>query len=206
MTHLTAHDISCSRDDRLLFSNLSFELAAGELLLLEGHNGSGKTSLLNILSGLVAPDDGDVLWCQHSIYGDMQNYHTNLAYLGHRNALKTELSVEENFRFIQDMHNSADSSDIQQQLGQVGLAGYQDVQVKHLSAGQQRRLALTRLLLHPGKIWILDEPFTSLDSHAIETIQNLFLEKINAGGIVIVSTHHKLQFDQHTIKHINLSA
>lgn len=201
---LSVVNLSCVRDDRNLFSGLSFSLNFGQLLYIEGRNGSGKTSLLRILTGIRLPDEGDVLWKGASIVQLSSAYHAEMSYVGHHDGIKKELTVEENLAMARALgepgHHTLDAA-----LDKVRLAGYQDVKAHNLSAGQKRRLSLARLLVTDAPLWILDEPFTSLDVDGITVIEKMIEEHIVAGGMSIMTSHHQLNLPPERVERINLS-
>lgn len=199
---LQGRDLSCIRDDRLLFEGLTFELVSGRVLLLEGKNGSGKTSLLRILCGFREPDAGVVFWCGDSI-NDSQ-YYADMAYVGHLDGVKKELTVLENLNVSLALGRSGQYS-IQQALTKVHLTHYDDVLVQVLSAGQKRRLSLARLLITQNIVWILDEPFTSLDKHGIALIETLMSEHCANGGMIVLTSHHDIELHGVEVQRINLS-
>lgn len=194
--------LSCIRDDRVLFDNLGFELASGEALLLEGRNGSGKTSLLRILCGLREADAGQVLWCGGSI--NDPDYYADMAYVGHMDGIKKELSVLENLAVASALGKTGRYT-IDQALEKVQLAGFDDTLVQALSAGQKRRLSLARLLMTQNHLWILDEPFTSLDKQGIALIESLMREHCAAGGMIVLTSHHDIELNGVKVQRINLS-
>ncbi len=199
---LQGNRLSCIRDDRVLFEELDFSLKPGQVLLLEGKNGSGKTSLLRILCGFREPDSGQVLWCGNSI-NDSQ-YYADMAYVGHLDGIKKELTVLENLKVSLALSRVGQYS-IQQALEKVKLAGYDDVLVQALSAGQKRRLSLARLLITQNSVWILDEPFTSLDKQGITLIESLMIEHCANGGMIVLTSHHETDLHGVDIQHILLS-
>ena len=154
--HLQIQDLSCIRDDRLLFEHLNLTLDAGQMLLVEGRNGSGKTSLLRILTGLKLADAGDILWQGESINQLGADYYESVNYVGHHDGVKRELTCLENLRLVQAMGRPADI-DLDDALERINLYRYGDTAVGNLSAGQKRRLALARLLVTEASLWILDE-------------------------------------------------
>ena len=202
-THLLkGTELSCIRDDRVLFEGLSFELVSGRVLLLEGKNGSGKTSLLRILCGFREPDAGQVFWC-----GDATNdsqYYADMAYVGHLDGVKKELTVLENLKVSLALGKAGQYS-IQQALTKVHLVDYDDVLVQALSAGQKRRLSLARLLITQNIVWILDEPFTSLDKQGIALIETLMSEHCANGGMIVLTSHHDIDLHSVDVQRINLS-
>ncbi|OAI02951.1 heme ABC exporter ATP-binding protein CcmA [Methylomonas methanica] len=200
---LQASELSCFRDERLLFSDLSFTLYPGEVLLLEGANGSGKTSLLRILCGFREADAGEIYWCGSKIAES--SYYNDMAYVGHADGTKKELTVLENLKFAMAL-GSAGKYDIEQALDKVYLAGFDDNPVHTLSAGQKRRLSLARLLITHNLLWILDEPFTSLDRQGIKLIESLMAEHIAQGGMAVLTSHHDLSMADLNLKRIHLQA
>jgi heme exporter protein A len=191
---LQSENLECTRDDRRLFSGLRFDLPAGQVLQIEGPNGSGKTSLLRILCGLRRPDDGCVKWRGEDIASGREDYYANMAYIGHLPCVKADLSTEENIRALLDTRTqSASSDEIGRVLATVGLAGFEDVPAKALSSGQRRRVLLAYLLLTRAKLWILDEPLTALDVQGVELMETMILEHREQGGSVIFTTHHGMK-------------
>jgi len=203
---LQAQKLSCIRDDRLLFSSLDFTLHSQQVLLLEGKNGSGKTSLLRILCGFREPDAGTVQWCGEPISGSGQ-YRADMTYMGHLDGIKKELTVLENLQFALALaaQASADADAIQNALARVQLAGFDDMPAHALSAGQKRRLSLARLVLAPSPLWILDEPFTALDKQGIALSEQLMAEQCDRGGMIVLTSHHDLNLPSTDVHRIRLS-
>jgi len=202
---LAAHALECIRDDRTLFSNLEFRLEPGSALILEGRNGSGKTSLLRILCGIRLPDSGSITWGDTAIDKLGPDYHMHMAYVGHRDGIKLDLTPLENLAMARALGMPNDIT-LEDALEKVDLAGFEDVLTRNLSAGQQRRLALARLLVTDTNLWILDEPFTSLDVHGISVIEELLDAHITSGGMLAVTSHHAVNLQNTTVQRINLSA
>lgn len=185
---LSAQGISCQKQDRILFEDISLTVASGELIHLQGTNGAGKTSLIRILVGLSTPDTGSV----SLINSSLDNY--PLIYLGHKLGLNRHLSSVENLQFWANMHGISISTDeLYALLARFNLVGLEDVPSGELSAGQQRRVSLARTQLLPANIWILDEPYTSLDTQGVSFIQNLIDEFVEGGGAVLMTSHQSLQ-------------
>ena len=203
--NLEAHDLMCVRDDRILFEHLSFHVEPGQVLLLEGRNGSGKTSLLRTLCAIRLPDAGKITWDGEDIFKLGPEYHAHTAYVGHKDGVKLDLTAIENLTMAKGMGDPNDDISIVDALAQVDLYGFEDVPTRNLSAGQQRRLALARLLVTRAKLWILDEPFTSLDTHGIGVVEMLFANHLANDGMIAVTSHHSVNLDTTAILRINLS-
>jgi len=195
-------NLSCIRDNRILFENLNFHLERGQVLLLEGENGSGKTSLLRILCGFREPDTGEILWCNTT--PGQSDFYAEITYVGHLDGIKKELTVLENLKMSLALGQPGGYS-MSQALDKVQLAGYDDTWVQSLSAGQKRRLSLARLLITQNSLWLLDEPFTSLDREGIKLIESLMQEHITDGGMIILTSHHDLNLHQTAVQKLNLS-
>ncbi|KJF98171.1 cytochrome c biogenesis heme-transporting ATPase CcmA [Photobacterium leiognathi] len=213
---LSVADLSCVRDERLLFDELSFTISSGELVQIEGHNGAGKTTLLRIIAGLGRADGGQVFWNQEDIHTAREDLHQELLFLGHQTGVKRELTAFENLAFFQAMHKCNEGSDLKgspkvtgddalwQALAHVGLAGREDVPAGQLSAGQQRRVALARLWLSNHKLWVLDEPLTAIDKQGVKVLENLFLSHVERGGMVLLTTHQDMFTDSNHLRKIKL--
>ena len=201
-----ARNLACIRDDRELFGDLNFSIGAGQALVLEGQNGSGKTSLLRIFCGIRLPESGSVLWGGEDIFKLGPEFHQHIAYLGHKDGNKLDLTPEENLRMARGLGKARGEISINEALDQVDLYGFEDVPTRNLSAGQQRRLAIARLLITEARLWILDEPFTSLDRQGIEKVEGLFQRHLQGGGMAAMTTHHRIRFAADQALRINLSA
>lgn len=201
---IDAEQLTCIREDRILFEQLSLAIYPGEIVQVEGPNGAGKTSLLRILAGLSNPYEGNVRYQQQAIDRCRDEFHQDLIYLGHLPGVKGEMTAQENLAFNLSLHG-LDSSDAEETLNKVNLLGFEDALASHLSAGQHRRIALARLWQSNARIWILDEPFTAIDKNGVSKLEQLFLQHVEQGGCVILTTHQDLSFTQDKVKKITLA-
>jgi heme exporter protein A len=188
---LTASNLSCVKQDRVLFEQLSLQLHPGQLLQIKGKNGAGKSSLLRILAGLARADEGELYYQGQAITQSRVDYATNLCFIGHQSGIHEQLTALENLRFWRAACDLTPADDLAL-LASLGLAGLEDIPCRMLSAGQQRRVSLARLWTTKAQIWILDEPFTALDQSAIATLQQHFVTHLEQGGAIILTTHQPL--------------
>ncbi|TFH88415.1 cytochrome c biogenesis heme-transporting ATPase CcmA [Billgrantia azerbaijanica] len=190
---LQARNLACERDDRWLFRGLDLDIRAGEIVRVEGPNGSGKTTLLKILSGQLAGYEGELFWGDAPMRRAREAFLSSLLYLGHAPGVKAALTPLENLAWYQALAGQPrDESSRMAALEAIGLAGFEDVPTGQLSAGQQRRVALARLLLTPRPLWVLDEPFTAIDRDGVQALEQRLVEHARRGGCVLVTTHHEL--------------
>lgn len=190
---LQIHSLECQRGDRVLFSDLNFQLDAGQLLLVEGENGAGKTSLLRLLCGLSRPAAGEVRWRGGDIARQRALYHSEMAYFGHHGGVKLELTALENLSAACALRRHATPLEMEEALYSVGLGGYEDIPGRRLSAGQKQRLALARLRLSRAVLWILDEPFTALDVDGVALVGGLLERHAAAGGLAVLTSHQPVE-------------
>ena len=191
---LEARDLTCVRGDRRLFSGVGFSMTAGDCLHVRGENGVGKTSLLRLLTGLSKPESGEVLWNSKSITQESSAFHRELLFLGHRDALKDELSALENLQMyaaLDDIKLSLE--DALAALARFGLRGRENLPIHCLSAGQKRRVLMARMLTRNARLWILDEPFNALDVHAIDQLEVLITEHLAKGGMLVLTSHQAVK-------------
>lgn len=186
----SAAGLACVRGERVVFTDLDFQLSCGEALFLLGPNGSGKSSLLRLLAGLLKPASGQLSWNGRPVNEDREAHSGRVHYVGHHDAIKPVLSVMENLRFWARLHDprSGDAT-AQAALERFGLWHLHEVPGKLLSAGQKRRLNLARLLAAPAPLWLLDEPSVALDKASVKTLEEVMAEHRAGGGMVILSTH-----------------
>lgn len=201
-----ALDLHCVRHDRTLFAGLTFSLAPGQILQVEGPNGSGKTSLLRMLCGLLQPEQGEVRWGGVDIQSQRAEFLLNVAYVGHLHGIKDDLSPRENLRMAQALGRPRNTISLDQALADIGLYGYEDLPSRCLSAGQRRRVAMARLLALDARLWVLDEPFTALDRTGKMLIESLLETHSRNGGIAILTTHQPVELKQCQLLSLQLAA
>jgi heme exporter protein A len=203
---LEVSNLACSRGDHQLFCGLNFSLNPGQIIQVQGANGSGKTSLLRTLCGFLRPDEGDIIWRGESTRELDEDYYAELLYLGHLNAIKDELSALENLRISAGLSGiELEEKEAIAALRRMGLRGREMLPTKVLSQGQRRRVALARLLVSDAELWILDEPLTALDVGAVELIQELISEHLGRQGMVIFTTHQPLDVVGTEMRTLSLS-
>ena len=189
---LKAEQLFCERDDRVLFRELSFSARAGEVIQIKGSNGSGKTTLLRVICGLNDNYHGILKWFNEPIEDNQDDFYSSLIYLGHQVGVNKVLTPVENLRWSVGLRENVTSESIYQALAEIGLRGFEDSQCFSLSAGQQQRVSLSKLLLGTAVIWILDEPFTTLDVDGVQLLEKLLGDHARKGGVALVTTHHEL--------------
>ncbi len=203
---LEALRIECVRGERRLFHDLSFSVGRGQLVHVSGTNGRGKTSLLRILCGLHTPYSGSVHWKGSPIGSTAEEFHRDLCYVGHLNGMKEELTPLENLVISTTLAGArANETLLLAALDTFGIEDCADLPVRHLSQGQRRRVALARLALASASpLWILDEPFNALDSAAVVKLQRLLAKHVQAGGMIVMTTHLDLAIEGVEPLHLNL--
>ncbi|TGN41257.1 cytochrome c biogenesis heme-transporting ATPase CcmA [Marinobacter confluentis] len=190
---LQAVNLHCERDHRTLFRDLSFSILPATLTRVEGPNGSGKTTLLRVLAGLNDNADGQVLWHGEDRGASRESFLRNTLYIGHRPGIKAMLTPLENLQALTAGRGGCPDSALRQALAGTGLSGFEDIPCRRLSAGQQRRVALARLLVADEPLWILDEIFTAIDAQGVEALERLLVQRVAEGGSIILTTHHDLR-------------
>lgn len=203
---LTLNNLSCARGDRVLFSGATLTLAPGDGLYVTGPNGTGKTTLLRVISGLAQPEDGEVLWGGVPVRSLREEFSRNLLFLGHAAALKDELSAVENLCVAAAISGHVIApDDAVAALRRIGLRGREHLPVRVLSAGQRRRVNLARLMLpNPAPLWVLDEPFTALDAKAVSQLASILADHLRAGGLVVFTTHQDVELPGISVRQLSI--
>jgi heme exporter protein A len=194
---LCLQSVSCVRGGKTLFNNLDLKIKSGTILRISGDNGSGKSSLLRILCGLLAPQSGEVIWGDQAINKDRDQFHSELIYLGHIPALKADFTAIENLMSLALLSGqSITAEEALRALTAADLADQAHRAIRTLSQGQKQRIALARLRLpNPKPLWILDEPFNALDQQSNQLLQSLLLAHVKQNGMVAISSHQALSID-----------
>ena len=180
-------DLSCQKGFNLLFKDINFTAKESDIVQVKGANGKGKTSLLRILSGLSEPDSGQISF--NNSLSDSDEYQKDILYLGHNSSISVDLTVIENLEYLRSLNNTDLNLQSLHALNKLGLANFQNEFCLNLSAGQKRRVILSMLVLSKSKIWLLDEPFTALDSLGIELIESLIKHHCDNGGVCFFTSH-----------------
>ena len=207
MKTLEVSNLKCVRGERPLFEGLGFRLQSGQLLYLRGANGAGKTSLLRLLCGLSRPEAGQILWNATPIDDQAEVFRQDLFYLGHHNALQEALTVDENLAFYAALAGTRpDAANTALALERMGLRACQRRLVRHLSQGQKRRVALSRLMLSKASLWVLDEPFVALDQDSITLLAGVVSAHLQHGGMAVLTSHQQVDIPGATVQSLALSA
>lgn len=204
---LTFSKLGCTRGGKQLFKDLDCQLEAGHWLYVAGANGVGKTSLLRMVCGLASIEAGDILWNGSPIHAQRDAYRQDLCYLGHLNALQESMTVDENLAFMTALGGFApDTTQMQAVLTRFGLRGRGRQLVRHLSQGQKRRVALSRLALSPARLWLLDEPYVAMDEAGIGLLADLIAKHLEAGGLAVLTSHQRVPIGNMPAQMLELQA
>jgi heme exporter protein A len=201
---LQGENLHLWRGERHVLRGVHFSVVSGECLQVTGANGTGKTSLLRTLSGLMYAEEGRVLWGGDDVRKDLQGFHADLAYIGHEPPLKVDFSARENLRYWVGVRRPVSRAETEQALERVGASTWSDRPVRTLSAGQKRRVALAGLALMAVPLWLLDEPTTNLDTEGQLLVGSLIEEHLARGGLVVAAIHHDLSVSAGAVRRLEL--
>jgi heme exporter protein A len=190
---LSGRRIHVWRGDRHVLRGVDIDVLPGEVVHVAGPNGTGKTTLMRVLAGLMPAEEGVVGWRGRPIREDRDTFNAAMAYLGHENALKGDLSAFENLHYSVGIRRQLSAAEIEKTLDHLGILRCRDLPARVLSAGQRRRLAMSRILLLGASLWVLDEPFTNLDVSGVELFSALIGDHVAAGGMTLLAAHQGLE-------------
>jgi heme exporter protein A len=189
MVQFYGKNLTCVRGERQVFTGLDYTLENSDALVLVGPNGSGKSSLLRLMAGLLIPNNGQLSWADKAISNDLDGHSARLHYVGHLDAVKPVFNVVENVQFWANLRPSKEGFDVERALSAFSIGHLRDIPGRYLSAGQKRRVNLSRLLAAHAPLWLLDEPTTALDVQTVARLTNIIAKHRSDGGMVVVSTH-----------------
>ena len=202
---ILANNITCKRGSNIIFRNLNFKVEDGVATIISGKNGSGKTSLLRILSNLLNPKSGDIIWKGKSIHKNLEKYLKEITYIADINSAKERLTILENINFWKNLyHSKITHENFMRLLDNLHLREYMNYNIKDLSNGQKRKLELTRLIIEERNIWILDEPFLGLDQDSINIIGQTISDHLSHNGTVILTSHVPVSISSKTYIDLDL--
>lgn len=202
---LEARDLELWRGERRLFHAIDVSLHEGELLHITGPNGCGKTSLLRVLCGLTLPETGVVRWRGRPVMRTRADYHAEMAYVGHRESMKADLSPVENLCFDLGLRREAGQPLVRAALDEVGLSAAAEVPSRSLSAGQKRRVSIARCLASRARLWVLDEPYTNLDVAGREFVDEMMTRHLDQDGLVLLVAHQSHGVAGQSIRQMELA-
>lgn len=191
---LVANKVTARRGGRLVFRDLELVVHPGEAVILRGPNGAGKSTLLRLLSGLLRPESGTISRAGVAIADDPEGHHAGLHYIGHSLALKGILTAAENLAFWAEARGGT-TAEVLAALHKAGATPFANLEVRRLSAGQQRRVSLARLFVSPASLWLLDEPTVTLDRAAVAALARNMADHLASGGMIVAATHVELGLD-----------
>ena len=192
--NLNAKNLSLTRGGRELFTNLNFIVEPGDLLLIQGENGSGKTSLLKVIAGLIEPDNGSLFWSSKNIISQRQSFHKNIAWLSHNPGFKGDLTILENIKFESSLRKIS-MEKLEDSLKRFQLTEFSKIPFRFLSVGQQKRAAIVRMCLIDVNLWLMDEPLSNLDTTGQSLVIDLINNHTKNSGLCVLASHHEIAHD-----------
>lgn len=191
---LKVENLGCERNEKQLFFGINFDLQTGELIRVDGSNGSGKTTMLRMVSGLLPIEEGMIYWNDGPIHKNREEYMSSMTFVGHKNGIKDELTAGENLAMDRSLALNPSTVTIAEALERLGIPQCQHQLCRELSAGQRQRVSLARLLVSSTRLWVLDEPLTALDRNAQAFVRDLIIEHLENSGMVLITSHQHIEW------------
>lgn len=197
---------TCYKNNNLIFSDVSISYNDGDIGIIMGPNGCGKTTLIRSICGIQGLDEGQVLLDKIDIKHHDNNYMDKIIYIGHKNSLNNDFSVYENLEYLSAFDSSSKINKINEAMKYFDIYKYRNYMASEISEGNKKKASLARLLISQKKVWILDEPLSYLDDTAVNIFTNLILNHQKKGGITIASTHYDFSKNINNVKYLNMDA
>jgi len=205
-TEISVNSATCYKNNNLIFSDVSISYNDGDIGIIMGPNGCGKTTLIRSICGIQALDEGQILLDKIDIKNHNNNYMDKIIYIGHKNSLNNDFSVYENLEYLSAFDSSSKINKINEAMKYFDIYKYRNYMVSEISEGNKKKASLARLLISQKKVWILDEPLSYLDDTAVNIFTNLVLNHQKKGGITIASTHYDFSKNINNVKYLNMDA
>jgi len=205
-TEISVNSATCYKNNNLIFSDVSISYNDGDIGIIMGPNGCGKTTLIRSICGIQALDEGQILLDKIDIKNHNNNYMDKIIYIGHKNSLNNDFSVYENLEYLSAFDSSSKINKINEAMKYFDIYKYRNYMVSEISEGNKKKASLARLLISQKKVWILDEPLSYLDDTAVNIFTNLILNHQKKGGITIASTHYDFSKNINNVKYLNMDA
>ena len=205
-TEISVNSATCYKNNNLIFSDVSISYNDGDIGIIMGPNGCGKTTLIRSICGIQALDEGQILLDKIDIKNHNNNYMDKIIYIGHKNSLNNDFSVYENLEYLSAFDSSSKINKINEAMKYFDIYKYRNYMVSEISEGNKKKVSLARLLISQKKVWILDEPLSYLDDTAVNIFTNLILNHQKKGGITIASTHYDFSKNINNVKYLNMDA
>ena len=205
-TEISVNSATCYKNNNLIFSDVSISYNDGDIGIIMGPNGCGKTTLIRSICGIQALDEGQILLDKIDIKNHNNNYMDKIIYIGHKNSLNNDFSVYENLEYLSAFDSSSKINKINEAMKYFDIYKYRNYMASEISEGNKKKASLARLLISQKKVWILDEPLSHLDDTAVNIFTNLVLNHQKKGGITIASTHYDFSKNINNVKYLNMDA